>query len=243
MALIDNLVSYWMLEEPGGTRDDSHGSNDLTEVGGPGRDTGKLGNAATFNGSANYLKIADNADLSTGDVDFTIGGWIYLNSTSGTHDLISKYGSGSSEYILLNAGGEFRFYVQDSSGSDGLVQASSFGTASTGTWYLVHAWHDSVNNQIGICVNAGTADTTSWTTGVRDGSNDFILGSRTSGSSHHDGRLDSCFLWKKVLSGAERTEQYNSGAGLEYPFSTSQGLGRRRRSQYPPLDLAHELTW
>ena len=38
MALIDNLVSHWSLEEASGTRVDDHGDNDLSPSGGdPGR--------------------------------------------------------------------------------------------------------------------------------------------------------------------------------------------------------------
>jgi Concanavalin A-like lectin/glucanases superfamily len=244
MALIDGLVSYWRLEEVGSDdRLDAHGSNDLTAEGGVGGATGKLGGAGSFDGVGDYLSHADNADLSTGDVGFTIQAWVYLDTTTGGQDLVAKDSSGGfGEYLLGVTDGEFRFQVTDSGGNTDLVQATNFGTASTGTWYLVHAWHDSVNNQIGIAVNAGTPNTKSYTAGVADSTRAFQLGVRAGGSSYLEGRLDAVALWKRVLSSSERSQLYNSGAGLEYPFGNSAGPHRRRRPRVEPAPV-QELSW
>jgi hypothetical protein len=42
-----------------------------------------------FNGSSQYLSIADNSALTLAASDFTVGGWVYLNATSGTQRIFS----------------------------------------------------------------------------------------------------------------------------------------------------------
>lgn len=48
MALTDNLVSYWKLDESSGNASDSVGSNTLTNNGTAGYASGKINNAVDF---------------------------------------------------------------------------------------------------------------------------------------------------------------------------------------------------
>jgi hypothetical protein len=98
-----------------------------------------------------------------------------------------------------------------------VVQASTFGTPSTGTWYFLVAHHDSVNNQIGISVNNGTTDTTATTGGVRDGTAPFRVGAFGNATSPFDGRIDAVMIWKRLLTAAEKAYLYDSGNGRS-PF-------------------------
>jgi hypothetical protein len=72
--------------------------------------------------------------------------------------------------------------------------------------------HDATGNTIGISVNAGTVNTTSFSGGIFDGTTAFLIGSR-SGATYMNGRIDEVGVWKKLLSASELTELYNSGAG------------------------------
>jgi hypothetical protein len=97
------------------------------------------------------------------------------------------------------------------------VAVSTTGAAvSTSTWYMVTMWHDATNNQIGIAVDAGSADTAARTTGVNDGTRVLELGRTEGGALYFDGMLAYWGMWRRVLSGAERTSLHNSGAGLPY---------------------------
>ncbi len=240
MALIDNLVSYWKLEESSATRVDSHGTNDLASTAGVSGATGKLGNAALFDGETGYLYKADNADLSTGDIDFTLQAWFYLSATGQWHSLITKGSGGGAEYSLfVTPADKMRFEVVDGSGSATNVDDTT--TLTAGTWYLAHAWHDAANNLIGVALNAGSATTGSWTTGVRDGANEFRLGARSTNDLYLNGKLDAVGLWKRVLSSTERSQLYNAGAGLEYPFvAGGRWCGRPRRAIHEP---SFEYVW
>jgi hypothetical protein len=233
MALTDNLISYWKMDESSGNALDSHGSNDLTDNNTVTSAAGIISNARSFaSASSEYFSRADNADLSTGDIDFTVQAWVYLADKSGSQYVgIGKWNSPNLEYILIYdiASDRFLFVISDNgiSGTASVV-ANTFGSPSTATWYLVHCWHDAANNEIGIAVNAGTADTTSHSTGVRDGSQAFEIGRNNDGGAgyYHNGRIDEVGFWKRVLSSSERAELYGGGAGLAYPF-TSGGVKRR----------------
>lgn len=222
MALTDGLVCYWRMEEASGTRVDQVSGRDLTDNNTVTSNTGRQGNAAQFTrANSEYLSSVSHADLSPGDTDFTFQAWVYLDSKpSGSQmRIIDKYYIGSKEYTLLYLQSSDKFGIAFSSdGSADSVYLETTGTVTTGTWYCVHFWHDSVNNQIGISVNAGTADTTGYSGGVYQGTSEFCIG-RTSGPTNYhywDGRIDEVALWSRVLTGAERTELYNGGAGLSY---------------------------
>jgi len=218
----DNLIAWWSLDETSGTRADSHGSNDLTDNNTVLYDTGKQGNAADFEDSVGeYLSIADNADLSFGDEDFTIGCWIKIESLDSTFQyIISKYDppNDKREYALYLRGttDKLEFSI---SGNGTAVTGAEWGSAiSTGTWYFVVAWHDSVNNQVGIEVNNSSPVTEAHTAGCFDSDSSFMIGASSKGTPDQflDGLADEAFVFDKVLSADEKEWLYNSGNGRSY---------------------------
>ena len=220
-SLLTDLVAHWKLDEVGGTRNDSHGSSHLSEVGLPTGVVGKIGNAVSLNGSTMALSCADNADLSMGDVDFTVAAWVQLASTPvGDMYALGKgvIGAHTHEYLLGYAGsnGELRFMVADSL-SSGSISASTFGPVSTSTWYFVVAWHDASADTINIQINDGTVDSDSYADGSFDSSDAFAIG-RPGGTAgnYWNGLIDSVSVWRRVLTAGERTQLYNSGSGLDY---------------------------
>ena len=75
-TLTTSLIAHWNLDEASGTRVDAKGGNDLTDNNTVTQATGIVSNAGQFTAAnSEYLSIADNAALSTGDIDFTIPLW------------------------------------------------------------------------------------------------------------------------------------------------------------------------
>lgn len=224
-TLTDGLIAYWKLEEAGGARDDQKGPHDLADVNTVTQAGGKKSQAAKFTrANAEYLSIADNADLSTGDIDFTIAAWVYLDSAADDSVLgvLAKDDSTTNrEYhlALLKVSGTnsfVRFRVFANASTSGFVN-SSVNPLATGTWYLLVAWHDSVNNTVNIQINNGTVDSTSYSSGGNDSITRFDIGlSHQDGSSFWNGRIDETGFWKRVLTAQERADLYNSGAGNTY---------------------------
>jgi hypothetical protein len=229
VPLSDNLVAYYSLDEASGNAIDAHGSNDLTETGGTiDSATGKVGNCRDFEtGDTEYFTLNDNTDLSTGDIDFTFAVWVQLESTSeGFPVILSKDdASVNQEYRLWFNGTRPTMTVWGSASGGNRDDVTWGSDLSTATWYFIVGWHDSVNNQIGIVVNAGTAVTVGHSTGVYDGSAAFRVGNRGSNDLHWDGLIDEIGFWKRVLTAEERTELYNSGAGRDYVYITGGPAG------------------
>jgi hypothetical protein len=213
-TLKTNLVSHWSLEEASGSRADDFGSNTLTPTGAPGNATGKIGQAAQFvAASSQYLSIADNAALSMGDIDFSVGAWVYLDSGTGNPAVLSKWGGGGArEYLLYRNGAAFQFYVSNDGSAITFIACPT--VLVTGQWYFVVAWHDSVANTINIQLDNGTVTSTAHSTGVFDGSSPFYIGREQ--TNYFSGRIDQAFVTKRVFTTQERTDLYNGGSGLAY---------------------------
>jgi hypothetical protein len=244
-----NAVAGYALNEASGNALDSIGSNDLTQNGTVGAVTGKLDGARGNYSGSNYFDKADNATLSAGDIQLVLRCWVKLNSKGGTMCFAGKgnvSAVGTGEYMLLYGAGSDRlaFAVSDGSGFT-TVSANNLGSPATGTWYLLHGWHDSVNNVLGISVNAGTADTVSYSTGIQDGTNNFIVGNDTDHSRALDGYVDDVVLVKNyILDATDRTADYNGGTGVRFADwpNSSVIVPRKPSLVYPesPLVLFEE---
>lgn len=223
MSLLTNLISYWKMDEASGNALDAHGSNDLAETGGTiGSASGKLNGARDLElGDTEWFEIADNTDLSTGDVSFALQVGVNLESKATTQAIAGKWNgtAGQAEYLLYYDAGSDRFtWIVHVGGSNYAVLANTLGSPSTGTWYLIHCWHDSAANEIGIAVNAGSADTQAHSAGVMDSTAAFILGANDAGTvNHFDGLMDEVGFWKgRVLNSSDRSELYNGGNWIPY---------------------------
>ena len=225
MAIETSIVAYWKLDESSGNASDEVNSNTLTNVNTATFNTGKINNGAYLaSASDQYFTVADNAALSMGNIDFSIAFWVYLTDANSYDLIMSKAtsGTGSDREYWFDTGETRtpRFMISDGS-SEKVVTSGT--TLSTATWYYIVGWHDATANTVNIQVNNGTVDSIAHTTGGIDGSGPFNLGNyaNQTGGGTLNGRLDEVGIWKKVLTSDERTDLYNSGSGLQYPFTTT----------------------
>jgi len=229
-----NLVSWWSMDETSGTRYDNQGANHLTDNHAVGYAAGVRGNAAKFVSSGTQsLSVADNASISTGNVDFTVVANIYLNSL-GNYVILDKSDNGSTiEYRLsYTTTGGFRFRF-------GTSQVDS-GTVSANAWYTVAAWYDSVNDTLNIQVNNGTVSSVSYSAGAPDTTYPLSFGVSTGGTSPLDGRIDEAVFYKRVLTAGERIWFYNSGNRRVYTDLASSYSPRSYT--YSETGPAHAVT-
>ncbi len=218
-TLLTDLISYWAMDETNGTRVDSHGTNDLTDFNSVGYNLGHVyTDAAEFSSAASqYLSINDNASISLGDIDFTYAIWIYPTAT-GVNTFWISNGSGNTNTVA------FRIYQSTNNkvgatigtgATGGFVASTSAITNSA--WSLVLFWHDSVANTINIRINNGSVNSTSYSSGSHDSSQELRF-ARAGGAatSYFDGIMGPVSFWKKVLSSTEQDDIWNSGNGLDY---------------------------
>lgn len=232
MVLSSGIISYWKLDEASGTRVDSVGSNDLSDINTVGSETGHIDIPAAGLASSHvaaddeYLEGPLAGGLDFGDEDFTFAGWVKLSDVSTVNmTLFSKWDQDTAtslsyiaQYnVLLN---RFRFLVSSDGSSSVVAEGTSFGAAVVDEWNFVVCWHDSVNNTINIQVNGGTVNSTATAAGVFSlNTVSFALGGQDDSTPNAvDGALDGWGVWGRVLSGGERQSLYNGGRGIDYPF-------------------------
>lgn len=238
-SLYSNLVSYWPLHESSGNRVDLVGqTNNLSPTNTPTGNPGIIENATQFTAaSSQYLTIASNSNVQTGDIDFTLTAWVYMDSKpANLMEIVSKYAAtaGNAEYLLYwdNAADRLNFACYRATDSLKTVAASSFGAPSLSTWYFVCGWHDANADTVNIEINTGVSDSVATTGALQAaGTANFSIGALgTVGSQYFNGRICEVGFWKRVLTRQERTWLYNNKGGRTYPFDwrlTAEGaIGR-----------------
>ncbi|MEX1248701.1 MAG: LamG-like jellyroll fold domain-containing protein [Anaerolineales bacterium] len=219
-----DLISYWNMDEAGGNALDSHGSNDGAETSGTIATTaGKLNNARDLElGETEYFGLADNLDLSTGDIDYSFSAWVQLESKPGSvMTILSKRDAtsgGNQEYTIgwLNTNDRLFFGVWNASGTLSIVYADNLGAPSVGTWYHIVCWHDAGASTVNIVVNNGPVNSSSAGTPI-DSTSGFKMGAQNYAPAYFwDGPIDEVSFWKRVLAPQEIAALYNSGNGLGY---------------------------
>lgn len=230
MPLIDNLVSYWPLDEASGNALDAHGSNDLAETSGTiASATGKLGNCRDIEAAdTECFEHATNTDFSPGDAALTFTGWFQTESSGITQHIIGKFNTGGNRsYRLLLNTSDIPTLIVSGNGTATTTINSAFGAVTAGVWYFFRWWHDPVLDTINLQINDETPDSAAHSTGLFDGSGPFHIGSQGqaagSPSNPFDGLLDDIGMWHRVLTSDEHAELYNAGAGLAYPFDGGGG--------------------
>lgn len=206
-GLLTSLSSYWKLDEASGNRADSQGSNILTETGTVTATSGALNNAVSFAG-AGRVSVADTANLSVGDEDWSCSFWMRPSALGG---LQAPVGKGTEWLVYLSAGGSVIF--QTAGGSD---LATAGGTANDGvTIHVVITFNASTNNKI-VYIN-GSSSASGAGTPSTDGAAAFSIGALGDGSLPYSGWVDETGFWKgRELSAGDVTLLYNSGTPLAF---------------------------
>jgi len=231
MALTDNLVSYYKCDTNGSFPDALDNNNG--SLNGPTYTaSGKINGAYELDGNNDYISFASS---STGWI-FTDGGsfsfWVYLDASSSVEEdfLYFRRGAvGGDPYILVrrNADGSILFRFRGTGGSSKAVTVTeASGDVTEGEWvHYVLSYDGSEltvyknNSSIGTDsdVAVGTIDFDTFTT---DSDNGLRFGTSPAGVNPADGKIDEIGIWTRDLSSAEVSELYNSGNGLQYPFTS-----------------------
>lgn len=217
-TLTDGLVSYWPLSEESGVRADLVGTNDLTDnntvgftavVGPPNFPTGKAASFVAAN--SEYLSLASQSVITSGQAR-TVAFWLNRTATAGandTHFLIgNSVGDGSRLIDIVGQGSDpnsqLTLFVNGTS-------TPSAGFYSAGQWMLVMYTYDGATTHK---IYADTTERVSYTGGDSGNSGAMFVGNGP--ASPADMLMGALGVWSRVLTAQERTDLYNSGAGLFY---------------------------
>ena len=201
MSLATNLQAFYKLSD----LTDSSGSNlTLTNNGGVSFSSGKIGNAASFNGSNNL----ERAPFNLGQ-NFSVSFWANPTDILDYSFLVLQY-QGFCVYTRSNGAIEC---------GDGATWnfTTAPGIAESGVWkhYCL-----SVSNGVGSLYVNNTLEANSAGSPPLDltdtGDHPFgISGDSQSGGQAGVKQIDAVGVWSRALTEAEVTELYNSGTGLE----------------------------
>lgn len=218
MALADNLVSYWKLDESSGNAADSVGSNTLTNNNSTAYATGKINNGIDFeSSSSNYLSITDAAQsgLDLG-ANFTISLWYKPESYAANHYIIGKYVATGNQrsYLLSREAGNTLFYIS-ATGTSTITSLVCTPTFTNGVWYYIVVTFNA--GTLTMYVDGTSVGSSSGHSTPYNGTAEFTIG-RANGGDYTDGIIDEVGIWSRTLTSDEVTELYNSGNGYQYPF-------------------------
>lgn len=234
LGAIPQQFGQWDLAD----LNDSLGQYNLTNNGGATFGAGGLiGNCATLNGSSSYLTqqlagsigypTANTHYLSPATVDFSITGWVNINSVTATPCVASQWGYDPTSHavefswIMYVDGTSINFGVYNT--LNAFVQASATQPALS-QWHMVTAQIDQTGNTIKLKVDDGAWQTASGigtlhltTLPLTMGCNFQDVGAVGAPSFFLDGKLNIWRMYRGLISDAQVTALYNGGAGTLSP--------------------------
>lgn len=230
MALTDNLISYWKLDESSGNADDAVSTNDLTNAN-VSYTTGKINNGAVFNQTTNKLQVNSNLGINGGSCSISLWAKMSANPASGFDDFffLTANSTSKANYNIYYENNSGTLQLSFSRGRDNVGDQIARTNVDLGTtnWHHCVLTYDGTNIEGYLDgTSIGTAAASGNGTGPATG-NVSLIGAWTYNGNYgnyHKGMIDEVGVWSRALSSTEVTALYNSGNGLQYPFVTNLTL-------------------
>lgn len=211
MALVDNLLDYWQLDNDRL----AEVSLNMSVVGtDPGFTTGVINQGLNFPGvSGRYSTFTYNSAVSAGTIAF----W-YKSTGNGTgtfHRIISKTQVGLSDVIVIalnNNGKRPSLVIHDVS-----IISEASDVLTQNVWYHhVITWNGTVAKWY---INGSESYSVSTTQTVASNTTAYAVGGWGGNSTQQpQGVIDEIGYWLRAITATEASQLYNSGAGYPYPF-------------------------
>ena len=200
MALTDNLLAFYKLSD---TSDSSGNNRALTNIGGVGFSTGKIGNAANLQGNQTLnIQISSIGYESSGSYSC----WFNRNELE-EFPLCLVKGFGTSVYADSYTGehtdGRLNGYIPS-------LGEFSVNLNST-DWAHYVLSYDSGTQEVKLYANGQLYYTGTTASAFQD--SDFVIGYGDGWDGK--GLVDAVGIWDRALSDSEVAELYNNGTGLE----------------------------
>ena len=147
--------------------------------------TSVIGGSGYFDGTGDYLNIANQTALHLGGGDFSIECWTYLTSTSGAQRPISQNNSNYEFAFFIANGGGITAYSFQSSGTQNF--GISGGTLVTGQWY--HLACTRTGSTVAFFVNGVRQGTATFSGTVDSQTGGWRIGANGSGTDLQKGYI------------------------------------------------------
>jgi len=158
--------------------------------------TANVGGSAYFDGTGDYLSIADDVALDA-FTDFTIEGWVYFNSAADSQVIVSKgwdAASTFSPYILYTSSGGLVFTASADGSSWGVLNASVIPNITVGRWY--HFAVTRSGSTIRYFNNGALTGTSTLSAALMNSTHALTIGSHRTGGYYLNGYLSGLRIVK-----------------------------------------------
>ena len=171
---------------------DNAGKNDIETVGNAQISTSvkKYGTGSMyFDGTGDWLLLADRPELQLGTGNFTVEGWLYLGATGATIGIVGKGTSTTGWLLSINSSNQVVFTYGSST-------ITSTGTLSGSTWYHIAVCREGTGtNQTKIYINGSNDGTGTVSTNFNQ-TNALIVGADRDAASTYAGYIDDLRITK-----------------------------------------------
>jgi hypothetical protein len=211
--LLNDPIAFWRLEESSGNRTDSTNNGWTLSEGASSvaNTTGKVGNAASFNGTSS--KFLKNSSISVGST-FSVSCWVKLNSYNPNNNLaIWGIGGPSSttDPITLFVDSSTHFFgIYNSQSNPGNITTTI--VANLDTWY--HVVSVFTPNDMKLYINGTLAGSETYLDEVDNSWTNFSLSNYYDGGATPnypiDATIDEVGIWDLALTSDQILNLYNN---------------------------------
>jgi hypothetical protein len=180
-------------------------------------------NAASFNGTNQFLSVADNASINLSGTNFTLSCWYFVSALN----TANAYVFGKAVLNLLPLDYGFRINANTTT-TQFLWSTSGSYSVLTGPSVVLGAWNhltivfDGTN--LTMYGNGVAGTPVAMPAAIQNTANPLSIGLAGANNSQYlNGRVAAFGLWKRALTASEVTALFNSGAGRTYA-SLDSGL-------------------
>lgn len=202
-AYTDALVGHWKLDESaantctGGVNDSCDNSGNVNDGDWNGSvarvRTGRFSNAATFDGTGDFIQVANNASLNP-TAEITFGGWFRPNSTLASRALMVK----DAQYRLVTDASGFPI-CQIHDGTNWLTAVTSSAALTLSNWHHVACSFD--GKQLSVVLNGVQTGTVALVSAIGTSTNTLVFG-RDNGGTYSDfnGVIDEVRIYNAAMT-------------------------------------------
>lgn len=210
MALTDDLVSYYKLDETSGaTADDAHGSNDGAITGATLNQTGIIGTAFDFDSTDDKV-VLTNLHFQS---NFSLSFWFSADVDQSEGHIVSNSGGGKGWFASIASNGKLLF-------STLAHDYYSTATYDDANYHHVLVTYDGTNFKVWI---DGSLDIDQDSTFTKQTNNAYSINLAcypVEGGYNFGGLIDEVAIWDAAIDGDTYASLlYNAGAGWAYPFA------------------------
>jgi len=205
-------IAHWKLDDGTGlTAIDSEGGHDGLLVSGTWT-TGTLGGALDFNGSTDYVLVADDPALDITEA-ITLMAWVKPNKVATQYFFKKAISGGTDGYELaLSTSGKVVFRLnQNSQGDSYRIDSTTSYPFDGSTWMHVAATYDGAVQRLYINGGEEVSNPASITIGTNDTA--LSIGAQADGIRMYDGTIDEVRIYNRALSAAEISDLFTAGGG------------------------------